>query len=89
MLSNDDETITISLVTVVELNVNLGNVALVGVQWRYIVARWCVVVGGLLDGGGGRDKCAVEQRLCGVMCLCYDSIYSGNNKNEMKIQTVK
>ena len=39
MLSNDDETITISLVTVVELNVNLGNVALVGVQWRYIVAR--------------------------------------------------
>ena len=35
--------------------------------------------------GGGRDKCAVEQRLCGVMFLCYDGIYSGNTqkKNEM------
>jgi hypothetical protein len=35
-------------------------------------------------GGGGRDKFAVEQRLCGVMFLCYDSIYRGNKKMRRK-----
>lgn len=75
-----------------ELNVNLGNVALVWTVEAYCgtVMRcggWPIRWGGGV-GRGGRDKCAVEQRLCGVMFLCYDSIYSGNKKNEMIIRTV-
>jgi hypothetical protein len=39
-------------------------------------------VGGARGARGGEDKCAVEQRLYGVMFLCYDSIYRRKGKRK-------